>query len=368
MKTESIVVYAENMPMTGIDKPGSHQTYKNPRVVVEDRELKDLSPDEIRVKMLYAGVCGTDVHLLETNPRTGYIRCSAPCDIPPEGRVIGHEGIGQVLSVGSHVRHIRPDNYVAFESIIICHHCDMCRRGLFNQCKQARLFGLEEDGLFASVADVPATLSHDVTGLVKNEGDIQALACIEPAGVAYVACQNARVSGGDKVVVFGAGPIGIYSAMLAKTVFGASSVHIVEPVSFRRQFAVAWADEVSDLNEFFGNPPENIDVVIEASGELNNVSRIFRHLNGNGRIVLLARSGESLVLDATDHMITNAISITGSRGHLCGAYADILNLYKEGRLQLAAIVTDIIGALTELRTLLQSTKVMSENCKVLVKL
>jgi len=367
IKTQAMVVFAENRPMPGIENPGSHQTYKNPRIEIIERKLKNLSPDEIRVNMLYAGVCGTDVHLVETNPETGYIKSSANCYIPKEGRVIGHEGVGQVISVGSTVKHIRTGDYVTFESIIVCNHCDMCRKGLFNQCRKAGLLGLEIDGLFSTIADVPATLCHNVSWLVEDEQDIKALACIEPAGVAYVACQKASVSGGDSVVIFGAGPIGVYCAMLAKMFFGASCVHIVEPLPVRRELAASWADEVYTLNDFFDNPPKNIDVVIEASGILSNINRIFKYMNGNGRIDLLARSGESLIIDNIDHMITNAISISGTRGHLCGAFDNILKLYKN--IPLSAIITHTSENLYQLKELLAfSDKIISENCKVLVKL
>jgi len=369
MQRETIVVQADKEPMAGVAFPGPHQLYRHPRVAIQSRQLGELHSNNIRVKMLYAGVCGTDVHLVETNPETGYIRSSAASEIPPEGRVIGHEGVGQVLEVGTNVQHVKPGNYVTFESIIVCHYCNRCRKGHFNQCRKAKLLGMEQDGLFATIADVPAMLSHDVTKLVKTEQDIRALACVEPAGVAYVACQNTRISGGDVVVIFGAGPIGIYCAMLAKTVFGASEVHIIEPVSLRREFAQSWADAVYDVEEFFANPPITIDVVIEASGVLGNVDRIFRRINGNGRVVLLARSGKPLVLDATDHMITNAISIIGSRGHLCGAFIDILNLYKQGRIPLDSIITNVVHGLTELQSLLQSPeKIITENCKILVEL
>lgn len=119
---------------------------------------------------------------------------------------------------------------------------------------------------------------------------------------------------------------------------------------------------------FFNQPPNRIDVVIEASGVVNNINRVFRQVNAGGRIVLLARSGEPLVIDATDHMITNAISLLGSRGHLCGAFNKILALYEQGRLPLGAIVTSVVNGLSELQALLQSTeKITAQNCKVLVK-
>ena len=177
---------------------------------MEHRELGELLSDEVRVEMIYAGVCGTDVHLVETNPATGYVRCSAPARIPPEGRVIGHEGVGKVIEVGSHVRHVKPGDYVTFESIIVCHYCDECRRGDFNQCRNALLFGLEKDGLFGTVADVPSMLTHNVNALAKSEKGLKTAACVEPAGVAYVACQNTNLKAGDVVVVFGAGPIGLF--------------------------------------------------------------------------------------------------------------------------------------------------------------
>lgn len=369
MESKVVVVHADREPMEGVDNPGPHQIYRNPVVSVEKRELGNLHPDEIRVEMIYAGLCGTDLHLVESNPYTGYILCSAPAEIPKEGRVIGHEGTGRVLQIGSNVRHVKAGAIVTFESIIVCHYCDVCRKGQFNQCRHAKLLGLEKDGLFGNIVDVPSMLTHDVTELAGTDRGLKSAACVEPAGVAYVACKNTHITGGDVVVVFGGGPIGLFTAMLSRTVFGASAVHLVEPVEFRRKFAEKWCDYVYDVDEFFDNCPEFVDVIIEASGHLDNISRIFRKANANGRIALLARSGTPLVLDAVDHMITNAISIIGSRGHLCGAFSDIINLYRQGRIPLEEIVTNVLNGQEELRDILMSTeKILNENCKVLVRL
>lgn len=368
VESRVVVVHADKDPMKGVTDPGPHQLYKNPRLSVETRMLEDLHPDEIRVQMIYAGICGTDVHLVETNPQTGYVRCSAPARITAEGRVIGHEGIGRVLRVGSNVRHVRPDEIVTFESIIVCHYCDVCRRGQFNQCRRARLLGLEKDGIFGTVVDVPSMLTHDVTELSETDEGRRAAACVEPAGVAYVACQNTHVSGGDDVVIFGGGPIGVFAALLSKQVFGASRVVLVEPIPYRRDFARRWADEVCSVEDFFAKPPRSIDVVIEASGHLDNVNRIFTRLNPNGRIALLARSGTPVNLTAVDYMITNAISIIGSRGHLCGAFAKILSLYRSGRLPLHEVVTEVVDGAEALCGVLKTPRrIFDENCKVLAK-
>jgi (R,R)-butanediol dehydrogenase/meso-butanediol dehydrogenase/diacetyl reductase len=196
MESKVVVVRADRKPMKSVAHPGPHQIYRNPRVSVEKRVLGDLHPEDIRVEMIYGGLCGTDVHLVETNPSTGYIRCSAPAEIPPEGRIIGHEGVGKVISAGSTVRNVKPGAYVTFESIMTCHYCDVCRRGHFNQCRHTRLLGLEKDGFLGTVVDVPSMLAHDVTSLARSDKDLRATACVEPAGVAYVACQNTQVAAG----------------------------------------------------------------------------------------------------------------------------------------------------------------------------
>ncbi len=368
MESYKIVLHAEKRPMAGINNPGPHQIYKNPLATVETRRLGSLDPDEIRVEMIYAGLCGTDVHLVEPNPDNGYIKSSAPLHVPTtDGRVIGHEGVGRVVETGTNVRNVSIGAYVTFESIIVCHYCDVCRKGHFNQCRNARLLGLEKDGLFGNVVDVPAMLAHDITDIIRSEADLKAMACVEPAGVAYVACQNTKVKGGDTVVIFGAGPIGVFCAMLSKTVFGASQVHIIEPVPFRRDFARPWCDHVYDVEEFFDAMPTDVDVVIEASGEIDNVNRVFRSINANGRVALLARSGKPFHIDALDHMITNEVTLVGSRGHLCGAFSDIIILYRQGRIPLGEVVTFVAQDIHELQTLLKKPEeIVNHNLKVLV--
>ena len=100
---------------------------------------------------------------------------------------------------------------------------------------------------------------------------------------------------------------------------------------------------------------------------MGNINRVFRRLNANGRVAILGRSGEPLLLDAVDHMITNAVSIIGSRGHLGGAFAKILSLCRNGRISIDDAVTDIINGPEEICDLLKSPgKILEENCKVLV--
>jgi len=356
--------------MTGVENPGPHQVYRNPRLAIEQKSLEHLPDNSIRVEMYYAGICGSDIHVAQSDMDTGYILGSAPLEIGPQGRILGHEGVGRVLAVGKSVKNVKTNDYVTFESIITCHHCDTCRKGNFNQCEQGILLGMEQDGLFGKIVDVPAQIAHDINDLADLERGLQAAACIEPAACGYVAASLARVSPGDRVLIFGGGPIGLLTAMLCRTAFGAVEVHLVEPVAYRRDFARQWADQVYDVAEFFSNPSLNeVDVIIEASGAVENVDLAFRRLAPNSRVVLLARSGRPLSLHHIDHMITNNVSVIGSRGHLCGAFQDILRLFRAGRLPLHEVVTKEIEGLEELKVYLENPEtILDSNCKILVKI
>ncbi len=111
-----------------------------------------------------------------------------------------------------------------------------------------------------------------------------------------------------------------------------------------------------------------IDVVFEASGQTSHLDSVVPCMNAGGRIVLLGRSGEPLTVTATDHLITNAVTIVGSRGHLGGAYAALLNLYRQRKFSPGELVTQVADGLGALTDLLRAPKTVAPaQCKVLVK-
>ncbi|OUC52181.1 alcohol dehydrogenase [Eggerthia catenaformis] len=367
MNTDVLIVKAEKSPLTNSKVLLPNQLYKNPFLSIEQRKLCELEDNKIRLKMIYVGICGTDLHLVNNNKITGYITSSAPVDIPRDGRVIGHEGVGEVIQVGKNVRNIKTGMIVTLESIITCGYCEYCKNGNYNQCENSKLLGFETDGLMGNVVDVDASIAHDVTKYIKNEEDLKSMACIEPAGVAFVACENANILPGDNVVIFGGGPIGAYVAMFSRKIFGASEIYIVEPVEFRRKILKKWTDNVYEKVDYIKDNIENINIIIEASGELENINHIFESLAPNGKVVLLGRSGRELNLKNVDHMITNNIKIIGSRGHLGGAFFKIFKLYSKGMIDLNHIITTEIVGLSSLKEIL-TNDFIHMNCKAIVKL
>jgi threonine dehydrogenase-like Zn-dependent dehydrogenase len=366
--SEVLLVTAEDS-LPNSDVRNANRRYRFPRISLAERPLpSQVRDDHLRVEMLCAGVCGTDLHLVQADPESGYVLTSAPTSIPAAGRVIGHEGVGRVVATGAGADGFQKGAIVAFASILACMHCDICRRGDFNQCRQSRLLGAEIDGIFGNVVDVPASLAYDVSGTVRQEVDLRAAACIEPAGVALLACEAARLGPGDRVVVFGGGPIGVYCAMLCKRAFGAARVDLVEPMAFRRDLARKWCDAAFGIEDYFDESERPADVVFECSGEIGNVDRVFNRIAPNGRVILLGRSGKALSIAATDHMITNAISVTGCRGHLGGPLDKVIALYRAGVLPLHEIVTGEVTSLEALAAALADPhKLAEQHCKLIIR-
>ena len=364
---QSIVVRAEKITSAAVHDSKKKYRYKHPSIMLETRNLEALKPGNIRVEILYAGICGTDVHLLQTD-QDGFSMSSAPADISKDGRIIGHEGVGRVIEVGCDVLNFKAGDMVGLQSIITCFSCDPCRRGQFNQCTNAKLIGMQTDGLFSEIADFPENAAYNLNKLNINDDALKAAACLEPAGVSWLACDQSSLSSGDRVLIFGGGPIGYFCAMFSKLLFGSSWVGLVEPSEFRRNHAKKWCDEVfSSIDENL--KLRNFDVVIEASGSLNNITSTLTQINPSGRVILLARSGDSLHIENIDHIITNAIKIMGVRGHLGGAFGRIIDLYVSGKIPLHEAVTETVDSINGLYLKLQRPEeVGSQNCKILAKL
>ena len=354
--------------MANIKSPGTHQRYLHPSLSLVHISSKPLGAGMLRLEMLYVGICGTDVHLITAHEESGYVKSSAPASIPPEGRIIGHEGVGRVCAIGPGVEGFKVGDVVTLESIYSCGRCQECRKGRPNQCEHSVLLGMEIDGVFASMTDVPARLALRIDNHLNDERLLKIGACLEPASVASLACKNAQITAGDHVVIFGGGPIGVFTAMLSKLILGAASVSVVEPVEFRRKHAENWCDMTFRPDEFLADK-STFDVVVDASGALEMTRESFQRIRPAGRVCLLARTGGALTIDAVDHMLTNNISIVGSRGHLGGHFETLLELATARKLPLEDVVTSVVVGIEELLKTLNNPRIITdENCKVLCRL
>ena len=174
---------------------------------VEDRAKPELqAPDDAIVKVTKTTICGTDLHILK-----GDVATSAP------SRILGHEGVGVIDSVGAGVTAFRPGDRVLISCISACGKCDYCRRSMYSHCTTGGwILGNTIDGTQAEYVRAP----HADTSLYSippgaDEEALVMLSDILPTGF-ECGVLNGKVEPGSTVAIVGAGPIGLAALLTAQ--------------------------------------------------------------------------------------------------------------------------------------------------------
>jgi L-iditol 2-dehydrogenase len=206
--------------------------YRGPgALVLEERPRPRPGSGEALLRVDAASICGTDVRIAAGSHR-------AYGDAL--GRVPGHEVVATVVEVGEGALAITGDRVFVAPNYG-CGHCRSCRRGQVNLCDEPRAVGITEDGGFAEyllahkdLVDQGNLLRFDAAGL-----DPAVVALAEPLACALRGSRACHIGEGDVVVVYGAGPIGLFHVALARLA-GAGAVVVCEPNPERRRRALTW--------------------------------------------------------------------------------------------------------------------------------
>lgn len=259
-------------------------------------EPPDPLPGQAVVQVSYCGICGTDLHEQAHGPnliRTGPHPLTGQS--PP--LALGHEISGTVTALGSDVPGIEVGTRVAVDPCLRCGQCRWCTHGEYHICAKGGSLGLAADGGFASLVTVPA---EGLTPIPDTVTDEQA-ALAEPLAVGLHAVRRAGVQPGDKVLVLGAGPIGIAILLFAKLA-GAAELFVSEPVAARADRARALgATEVYDPTAadvrrevFLRTGRVGPDAVLEATGRGDAAQLGISTVRRGGVAVLAGVSGADL--------------------------------------------------------------------------
>lgn len=283
-----------------------------------DVDVPPCGPTEVLVRVRAASLCGTDAHIYNWD---GSVRDMILASTERFRRplVIGHEFCGEVVEVGREVRGvgegasepIRPGDLVSAESHIVCGECYQCRRGQFHVCTREKIIGVHRDGGFAEYIAIPAACAW------INDPSVVPLdvACIEePFGNAVHAATEYDPRG-QCVVIFGVGPIGLFSIIVAAA-FGAERILAVDTTSFRLDLARrvgahatllttpappgdagARARERERIVEAIRGAvaPYEPDLVFEMSGHPDAIDTALRAVRRGGKVILFGLPKQSAV-------------------------------------------------------------------------
>ncbi|HSI50697.1 MAG TPA: zinc-binding alcohol dehydrogenase family protein [Ideonella sp.] len=247
------------------------------RLVAQDRPRPVRQPGEVMLRVKRVGICGTDLHIFTGNqPYLNY------------PRVMGHEfsGIVEETDPASPLQVGDPAYVMPYLS---CGHCIACRQGKTNCCTDIRVLGVHRDGALTELLCVPAGFVHAATGVNLDQA-----AMLEFLAIGAHAVRRGEIVAGQRVLVAGAGPIGLAVMLFAK--LRGASVTALDTRRDRLDFATTHlgvdaavtvgdgdTEELARLtdNEFF-------DAVFDATGNAKAMERGFRFIAHGGRYVLVS--------------------------------------------------------------------------------
>jgi L-iditol 2-dehydrogenase len=231
-------------------------------------------------------MCGSDTHYYD-HGRIGRFVVEEPL-------VLGHEAAGEVVEVGPGVTRLAVGQRVSIEPGVPDLTCEQCLAGRYNLCPNMRFFATPPfDGALAEYVVVHEAFAHPVPENVSDD----AAALLEPLSVGIWACRKARVTAGDRVLITGAGPIGLVCVQAALA-FGATEVVVSDVNPARLALAKdLGATEIVDARETrVSDLPRPPGVLLECSGYAPAIAEAIRALARGGRAVLVGMGSDEVAL------------------------------------------------------------------------
>ncbi|PKW26523.1 L-threonine 3-dehydrogenase [Phycicoccus duodecadis] len=265
-------------------------------------------PKDVLVRVLRAGICGTDLHL-EQWDEWAAATVRAPL-------TLGHEFCGRVVEVGDDVEHVAVGDLVSGEGHVVCGVCRNCRAGRRHLCINTVGIGVNRDGAFADLVVVPATNAW----VQPAELDPDLGAVFDPLGNAVHTALQWPVVGED-VAVTGAGPIGVMAVAVVRHA-GARRIAVTDMSADRLALArAAGADHVVDVSrgESLADAQralgmvEGFDIGLEMSGSPLAVEDLLANMNHGGKVALLGLPKDRYAID-WGRVITHMITLRGIYG------------------------------------------------------
>jgi L-iditol 2-dehydrogenase len=295
------------------------------RIELEHRPIPAPAAGDVLIRVSSVGVCGSDTHYYREG-RIGDFVVESPL-------VLGHEAAGTVVSVGPGVRHELVGRRVSIEPQRPDPGSDETRRGQYNLCPHMEFYATPPvDGALCEYVTIGAAFAHPVPDSMSDA----AAAMCEPLSVGIAAITKTAVSGGCRVLIAGAGPIGIMVTQVARA-FGATDIVVTDLDATRRELAARFGatatldpriDDVSDLG---------VDAFVDASGAAAAVRSGIAAVRPAGRVVLVGMGAATMELPV--QIIQNRELVLTGVFRYANTWPTAIELVRSGRVDLDAMVT-----------------------------
>ncbi len=303
-----------------------------PGLWLEDVPEPEPGINDVKIRVLYTGICGTDLHIFDWD--------AWAAKTIPTGLTIGHEFAGEVVAVGANVPDVEVGQLVSGEGHVVCGRCRNCLAGRRHLCAHTSGVGVNRNGCFAEYIVLPmSNIWHHATAV-----DPEVAAIFDPFGNAVHTALAFPVLGED-VLVTGAGPIGIMAAAVARHA-GARHVVISDPNPYRRALAekLGVTRAIDPLHETLGevqqslHMTEGFDVGLEMSGNPSAFRDMIGNMSHGARIAMLGIPSQPMPID-WNQVIFNQLTLRGIYGREMYETWYKMTVMLESGLDIAPVIT-----------------------------
>lgn len=302
---------------------------KSGDITVNEIDVPTLDADEVLIRVESVGICGSDVHYYK-HGKIGPFVVEKPF-------ILGHELSGVITEVGSAVDRTRIGEPVAVEPQRACGKCKQCIEGRYNLCPEMEFYATPPiDGAFCEFVKIQSKFAYAIPTSISFD----AAALIEPMSVCIWAAQKAQIQSGTRVLIAGAGPIGVIMAQVA-TAMGASEVVVTDIVADRLAFVLQHGatQTINTATQSIGG--EKFDAFIDACGVESAVVAGIKATGPAGRVLLIGLGNEEMKLPIS-HIQNNEIIVTGVFRYT-NTWPIAIDLLAKKKVNLDAIITHHFG-------------------------
>lgn len=301
------------------------------QIEVKQTELPELKENEALLKIKYCGICGADVASYTGNqPFTTY------------PRIPGHEFSAEIVSIPENDKGLKVGDIVTANPYFNCGHCYSCQRGLVNACTDNQTMGVQRDGSFCEYVAMPVERIYPGKGL-----DAKQLALIEPFSIGYHAVSRAQIKKGDKVLVVGAGPIGLFAMISAQLKGG--ECYIADLLDNRLKLAKEYGasgvintknTDILEATKEITNG-NGFDVCIEACGQSVTFLNCIDCAAFGANIILIG-NGKKDTTFLHSIILKKELNIFGSRNSYAKDFEALIDIVAQGKVDVMKMVSDIV--------------------------
>jgi (R,R)-butanediol dehydrogenase/meso-butanediol dehydrogenase/diacetyl reductase len=314
-------------------------------VRIDDIPEPEAGRDQVKIKIKWAGICGSDLHEYLSGPNT--IPATAPHPLSGEMAPItmGHEFSGVVTQVGEDVTRFKIGDRVTVQPITPCRSCPPCRAGLYNLCENISFIGITGGGgAFAEYICVREEMVH----LLPEGLSFEKAALVEPLAVGYHSLEAGQFRPGMTALVAGAGPIGLAVIMSLKAC-GAGKIIAMELSPVRREYALAaGADYVLDPTD--GDPVSRVreitnggaDIAFETTGNQNCFYQTMQAIHFQATDVVIAIWGHEANIDLK-YLVMTEKNVVGSNCCSPESFPKVIDLLSDGKINPQGYITKRIA-------------------------